>query len=76
MHKHYISIWFFIGTLLLIYGVIILGANIFESPASAARNQIVLKELNFGIWWGILLIIIGVVYFIQFRPWRKNNEQG
>jgi hypothetical protein len=75
MHKHYISIWFFIGTLLFIYGVIILGANIFESPESAARSQIVLKELNFGTWWGVLLIVIGLFYFIRFRPWRENNEQ-
>ena len=75
MHKHTISIWFFIGSLLFIYGVIILGANIFQSAESMAQSQIVLKQLNFGFWWGILLIVIGLIYFIQFRPWKKSKEQ-
>jgi len=67
-----ISIWFFIGTLLLIYGLIITAANIYEYFSHSMERVIVLKELNFGIWWGILLIIIGLIYFISFRPWKKK----
>jgi hypothetical protein len=67
-----ISIWFFIGTLLLIYGVIITAANIAEAISPTLERQVVLKELNFGIWWGLLLLIIGLVYFVSFRPWKNK----
>lgn len=67
-----ISIWFFIGTLLLIYGVIITAANIYEYVVPSMGRQVVLKEINFGIWWGIILLVIGLVYFISFRPWKKK----
>jgi hypothetical protein len=67
-----ISIWFFIGSLLLIYGVIITISNIYEAISPTMERHIVLKNLNFGIWWGILLLIIGLVYFINFRPWKKK----
>lgn len=66
-----ISIWFFIGTQLLIYGFIIFVANIWEAIHPIERI-IVLRELNFGIWWGLLLFIIGLIYFFSFRPWKKK----
>jgi len=68
-----ISIWFFIGSLLLVYGIIIFIANLFEAMYSTFGRNVVLKELDFGIWWGILLIIVGLVYFITFRPWKKKS---
>jgi hypothetical protein len=67
-----ISIWFFIGSLLLIYGVIITVANIVDMMSPATGTQPVLHELHFGVWWGVLLLIIGLVYFIHFRPWKKK----
>lgn len=68
-----ISIWFFIGTLLLIYGVIITAANIYEYIAPSMERVVVLKEINFGIWWGLVLFVIGLIYFIAFRPWKKKK---
>jgi hypothetical protein len=68
-----ISIWFFIGTLLLIYGVIITAANIYEYIAPSMERTVVLKEINFGIWWGVVLLVIGLVYFVAFRPWKKKQ---
>jgi hypothetical protein len=75
-----ISIWFFIGALLLIYGVLICGAGIFEAvttPTAAAIAEANLRwegvrNLHIGIWWGGLLIIMGAVYTIKFAP-RKGN---
>jgi hypothetical protein len=67
-----ISIWFFIGSLLLLYGIIITIANIAEKIAPSMQRQIILGELNFGLWWGILLTVVGLVYFIGFRPWKKK----
>lgn len=68
-----ISIWFFIGILLFIYGIIITVSNIFEALFNSFGRAVVLKSLNFGIWWGLLLIILGLVYSIGFRPWKNNK---
>ena len=67
-----ISIWFFIGSLLTIYGVIITIANVVDMFNPSPDKQIVLRELNFGVWWGIILLIVGIIYFINFRPWKKK----
>ena len=68
-----ISIWFFIGTLLTLYGIIITIANIYEAYHPTFGRPTVLENLHFGMWWGFLLIVIGLIYFIGFRPWKKNT---
>jgi hypothetical protein len=68
-----ISIWFFIGTLLLIYGIIITASNYAEVEFGAFGRKVVLADVHFGLWWGILLIVIGLMYFMVFRPWKKRN---
>ena len=66
-----ISIWFFIGALLLIYGVLILGAGLYSLSAPES-NDVVLGNLHAGLWWGILLIVLGLFYTLRFAPWKKN----
>ena len=66
-----LSIWFFIGLLLLAYGILILGAGIYEY-ISPPEHPLVLAELHAGIWWGVLLIVMGLLYTVKFRP-RRNN---
>ena len=66
-----ISIWFFIGVLLLAYGVLILGAGIYDFSNPAA-HPVVRSDLHAGIWWGVLLIALGVVYSLRFRPGREK----
>ena len=68
MHGHgRLSIWFFIGVLLTAYGILIAGAGIYDK-AHPAAHPVVLAQLNMGIWWGLLLLVIGVVYFFRFYP--------
>lgn len=62
-----ISIWFFIGVLLLVYGVLITGAGIYQVFVPPA-NRVVLFELHAGVWWGALLILIGGFYTYRFKP--------
>ncbi len=69
-HKRVISIWFFIGVLLLVYGVLILGAGVYEVFDPPART-IVLGELHAAVWWGALLIALGLFYSVRFRPGRE-----
>jgi hypothetical protein len=72
MHRSdMISIWFFIGALLLIYGVLIAGAGLYDL-ATPPEHPVVLANLHAGIWWGALLIVLGGFYAIRFRP-RRNS---
>jgi hypothetical protein len=72
-HKGMISIWFFIGVLLLAYGVLIFCAgvyDIFQPPA----KPVVLARLHAGVWWGLLLLAMGLFYSIRFRPKKTQGN--
>ncbi|WP_219341239.1 hypothetical protein [Nevskia soli] len=62
-----ISIWFFIGVLLLAYGVIILGASTYYA-VNPPEHPLVLANLHAGVYWGALLMLLGGIYTIKFRP--------
>ncbi len=66
MEKHtIIPVWFFVGLLLGIYGVIIFVSGLAEL---SAPPQTVLAELHAPVWWGAVLAIVGAAYTIAFRP--------
>jgi hypothetical protein len=68
--KHYIiPVWFFVGLLLAIYGVLICASGIMEYSEPA---KTVLSELHAPVWWGGVLGLIGVVYCVAFRPKRHS----
>jgi hypothetical protein len=67
-----ISIWFFIGALLLVYGVLILGAGVYEIT-TPPEHPVVRADLHAGIWWGALLIVLGGFYSFRFRPGKGNG---
>jgi hypothetical protein len=72
--EHQIPIWFFIGALLLVYGIIITGAGIyalFFPPPEAQR--VALFQYHADIWWGLLLIVVGTLYSLRFRPDRRQQ---
>jgi hypothetical protein len=68
-----VSIWFFIGLSLLVNGVLILGAGVYEySNPPAQELQVVLFRLHAGIWWGGLLALIGGLYCWKYAPSRAQ----
>jgi hypothetical protein len=71
MHNSGISIWFFIGVLLSIYGVLILGYGLFEL-VSGQTAPVVLAYLHAPVWWGALLLALGLFYGVRFRPGRNH----
>jgi hypothetical protein len=66
-----ISIWFFIGLLVFTYGVLILGASIYELFVKSVQT-VVLAELHSGIWWGLLMLILGGIYTYRFFPGKEG----
>ena len=66
-----ISIWFFIGISLLVNGVLILAAGIYEI-GHPPLHQVVLYQLHASVWWGALMTIVGGLYSIVYRPGKKS----
>jgi hypothetical protein len=66
--KEMISIWLFIGLLLLVYGAIIEGAGIWELFVPPARPT-VLADLHPSLWWGALLLVLGAVFVGTNSKW-------
>jgi FtsH-binding integral membrane protein len=65
---HIIPVWFFVGVLLLIYGVLIFitGLTEWSHPPDT-----VLSQAHAPVWWGAIMTILGAVYTFLFRPGRN-----
>ena len=70
---HMIPVWFFVGVILLIYGIIILGTGIYEfsSPPLEALANMPPAVRHPAVWWGALLTVIGAIYVYLYMP-RKS----
>lgn len=65
-HEHLmLPVWFFIGGILLIYGVLIFGEGILEYSDPPVAN------FHASVWWGIVMVIVGGIFFQRFYP-RKH----
>lgn len=74
MRARLIPIWFFIGLLLDLYGVLILGAGLYEllHPPAAA---VAMAHLHAALWWGALLLVLGLIYTWKFAPEGESEEE-
>lgn len=61
-----IPVWFFVGLLLLTYGVLILITGLVQWSTPPADVQ--LTQLHASVWWGALLTVLGALYCYMFRP--------
>jgi hypothetical protein len=66
-----LSIWFFIGISLAVNGAIICVTGIYEL-ANPPANQVVLSNLHANVWWGGLLLVLGLFFSIRFSPARER----
>jgi hypothetical protein len=79
--EHQVPIWFFIGGLLLVYGIIITGAGLYglshptQVQISLAKSNPQASWFFFhpDIWWGVLLTLLGAYYCLRFYPGRRQN---
>ncbi len=64
-----IPIWFFIGAMLAVYGVLIFGSGIYSLISPPPESErVALWDLHADIWWGALMGVIGAVYCVKFKP--------
>ena len=60
MIKFHLSLWTFVGAILLVYGIIIFSAGIYylyDPPV-----QTFLYNFNPSLWWGGILFILGLIF--------------
>jgi hypothetical protein len=69
-----IPIWFFIGSLVLVYGIIILGTGLYNLVSPPA-HPVMLAEYHADIWWPILLIVVGLIYGIKYCPFKGRAKR-
>jgi hypothetical protein len=67
-NHHIIPVWFFVGVMFLLYGILILASGLSEWSHPPAT---VLANLHAPVWWGGLLVALGAFYCYHFRPRRS-----
>jgi len=60
------SIWYFVGLLMSIIGLIEMAAGISDLVFPSAEH-VRLANLHANIWWGIIILITGLVYIVKNR---------
>jgi hypothetical protein len=62
---HMIPVWFFVGVLLLIYGILIFIQGVVEwsNPPNT-----VLSNLHPTFWWSLILIVLGALFTKKHFP--------
>jgi hypothetical protein len=66
-----ISIWFFIGVSLTVNGALILATGLYQL-LHPPENPVVLFNLHANVWWGGLLLAVGILYCFKFAPRRHS----
>ncbi len=61
-------IWFFVGLILMVVGVLILLAGLYQL-INPPEIKTVLSETHPGIWWGAVMIVFGLLMYL------KNKNQ-
>jgi hypothetical protein len=64
--RNELSIWFFCGILMLVYGLVLVGTGIYE--ANGHQPDTVLARLQPTLWWGVVLTLFGGFFAVNWRP--------
>jgi hypothetical protein len=72
-----VPIWFFIGVVLALYGLLIMLAGLYEmvNPPPEER-RVALWHLHAPVWWGAFLLVVGLFYTVRFRPREGESLTG
>jgi hypothetical protein len=72
MKENHVSIWFLIGLQLTIFGVLISGSGIYCAYYTP-ETQTVLGNLHPAIWWGAIMLALGLFYTFKFWPAKTGK---
>ena len=68
-----LSIWFFVGLMLTVLGVIISSTGIYY--LFRPQHQTALAELNPNLWWGALILVSGLIFLIpSYLHYKRAPE--
>jgi hypothetical protein len=70
-----LSIWFFTGICLGVNGLLIFATGIYEALYPPA-NKVVLFNLHANIWWGAVLLLLGLFFAVHFSPSRERARMA
>ena len=71
--KRELSIWSFVGFILILYGLILAGAGVYY--CFYPQVQVGLSNLNPSLWWGIFLFLVGLVFnWADLRASKKTHH--
>lgn len=65
------SIWFLVGIVMFSIGIIVLTAGVYYLVEPMDQN-IKMSSLHTNIWWGLVIITIGLVYILSNKNKKKN----
>ncbi len=67
-----LSIWFFVGLMLTVFGVIITATGVYFlfHPQQAT----VLAHLNPSLWWGLIMFVSGNLFLVPSLRTRKGRK--
>jgi hypothetical protein len=68
-----LSIWFFVGLCLGVNGALIFATGIYELMSPPA-DKVVLYNLHANVWWGGVLLLIGLFFSVRFSPARERAQ--
>jgi hypothetical protein len=74
VQKHSISVWFFIGVLFLVYGVLILGSGVYGLFVPPL-HPVAMSQLHIDLWWGAGMMVVGLAYVARFKPQRAKQSR-
>jgi hypothetical protein len=66
-----LSIWFFTGVCLGVNGLLIFARGIYEL-VNPPVEKVVLYDLHANVWWGGVLLILGLFFSLRFSPARER----
>lgn len=70
--KSRITIWFLSGLIIFVYGLAVTGSgiyNFFHLP------DVFGAELHLDFWWGIVMVICGLIFLYAQRPGRPLRDE-
>jgi uncharacterized membrane protein len=72
-----LSIWFFVGVMTLLYGIVLLPWGVYEWNHPPANELLLgwLVSYHPTFWWGLLLTLFGLFYTLKYRPKSADKNR-